>query len=221
MSLDDQTIEHFGQFMQSLALESRRTNSLENRCAICLDLLFNPHLLDPCQHIFCEPCLRRLSGARITKCPMCRARIRRCVYQKGECEEQKKYQNLWLKAFFSLSFPSELADSIRLNNPADFQRRHISEIGQNSGNFPLPPVWRTPREILQEWQDSVVIPEEFILIFILMLTIFMQVCIITLMHVIFHTQQRLPISVLRLIIEIAICFLRMFRLWPSAPDPDE
>ena len=86
MSYDDQTIEYFGQFMQSLESNTRNSNdSPENsRCAICLDLLYLPHLLDPCQHIFCEPCLRRLSGARITKCPMCRARIRRCVYQKGE-----------------------------------------------------------------------------------------------------------------------------------------
>ena len=107
-----------------------------------------------------------------------------------------------------------------MNNPVDFQRRQNSEIGQRSGEFPLPPVQRTPREILQEWQDSVIISEEFMLVFILLVTVFMQVCIVTCLHAIFQNQQRLPISILRLVIEIAICFLRMFRLWPFTTDPD-
>ena len=147
---------------------------------------------------------------------MCRSRIRRCVFQKGKAIISTS-QNYDFTTFF---FSTELADSIKLNNPADFQRRHNFEIGQSSGRFPLPPIWRTPREILQEWQDSVIIPEEFILIFIFLSTIFMQICIITCMHIIFHNRQRLPISIARLILEIAFCFVRMFRLWPFPANPD-
>jgi hypothetical protein len=44
-------------------------------CPICLDLLHRPHSLQPCQHLFCDPCLRRLAGARIHKCPVCRSPI--------------------------------------------------------------------------------------------------------------------------------------------------
>ena len=201
MSYSDEAVEHFGQFMRSLDGEQSPRNSLSlenNRCAICLDLLFNPHQLDPCQHIFCEPCLRRLSGARITKCPMCRTRIQQCIFQRP------------------------LADSLRLNNPTDFQRRHDFEIGQQQ-NFlqhPLPPIWRSPREVLEELLDQYVIPEEGLLILIFISTIFMQICLITLMHAILHNSQRLPLSVFRLVIEIAVCILRMFRIWPFPANPD-
>ena len=211
---DEVTLEYFRQFMQSLENDGnddgaeettttttspRNSLSLENnRCAICLDLLFNPHQLDPCQHVFCEPCLRRLSGARITKCPMCRTRIHRCIFQR------------------------QLADSIRMNNPVDYQRRQTFEIAQqqNSPRYPLPPIWRTPREVLEELLDRYVIPEEGLLILIFISTIFMQICLITFMHVVFHNSQRLPLSVLRLVIEIALCILRMFRIWPFPPNPN-
>ena len=33
-------------------------------CPICYELLHRPHSLNPCKHIFCDPCLRRLNGAR-------------------------------------------------------------------------------------------------------------------------------------------------------------
>ena len=36
------------------------------------------HRLQPCQHLFCDPCLRRQAGARIDQCSVCRSPIRDC-----------------------------------------------------------------------------------------------------------------------------------------------
>ena len=47
-------------------------------CPICWELLHRPHNLDPCDHIFCGPCLRRLARARIHTCPICRSLITDC-----------------------------------------------------------------------------------------------------------------------------------------------
>ena len=55
----------------------------QHQCPVCLDLLYRPHSLDPCRHIFCETCLRRLSQAQIVKCPICRAIIRKCYFNEG------------------------------------------------------------------------------------------------------------------------------------------
>ncbi len=55
-------------------------------CPVCLDLLYEPHKVDPCKHIFCEPCLRRLGckNPMNTSCPMCRQQIVYCEPQRGE-----------------------------------------------------------------------------------------------------------------------------------------
>ena len=52
-------------------------------CPICLELLHRPHSLNPCKHIFCDPCLRRLNGARFHRCPVCRSPIKGCRLGKG------------------------------------------------------------------------------------------------------------------------------------------
>lgn len=31
-------------------------------CPICWELLHRPHRLNPCQNLFCDPCLRRLAS---------------------------------------------------------------------------------------------------------------------------------------------------------------
>ncbi|KAG9488199.1 E3 ubiquitin-protein ligase RNF180 [Eleutherodactylus coqui] len=48
-------------------------------CAVCLDVYFNPYMCYPCQHIFCEPCLRTLARDNPTRtpCPLCRSIITR------------------------------------------------------------------------------------------------------------------------------------------------
>ena len=33
-------------------------------CPVCLDVLHEPFQVDPCGHVFCEPCLRRLGQVR-------------------------------------------------------------------------------------------------------------------------------------------------------------
>ena len=35
----------------------------------------DPQELIPCEHVFCESCLRRLNQARILDCPLCRRQI--------------------------------------------------------------------------------------------------------------------------------------------------
>ena len=47
-------------------------------CPVCLDLLHEPFQVEPCGHIFCEPCLRRLGqkNPMNCSCPLCR-----CVFR--------------------------------------------------------------------------------------------------------------------------------------------
>ena len=44
-------------------------------CGICRDIYLDPQELIPCEHVFCETCLRRLNQARIYNCPICRRQI--------------------------------------------------------------------------------------------------------------------------------------------------
>ena len=44
-------------------------------CSICLDRIHRPHEIDPCKHMFCQPCLIRLKDAGSTNCPLCRGAI--------------------------------------------------------------------------------------------------------------------------------------------------
>ncbi|KAM9743259.1 uncharacterized protein rnf180a [Menidia menidia] len=53
-------------------------------CAVCLDVYFSPYMCHPCNHIFCEPCLRTLakSNPTNTPCPLCRTIITHVFFQK-------------------------------------------------------------------------------------------------------------------------------------------
>ncbi|XP_038045643.1 E3 ubiquitin-protein ligase RNF180-like [Patiria miniata] len=63
-----------------LALLGTSETSVSTRealtCPVCLDLYLNPHRCLPCQHVFCESCLRRLAHTAQTRvatpCPLCR-----------------------------------------------------------------------------------------------------------------------------------------------------
>ena len=96
--IGDQTLDNFREFMQMVEgndewesdeeHDENEVSSLQQidfnlQCPVCLDVLFRPHWLDPCLHIFCEPCLRRLSLARINNCPVCRAPIQECIFNEG------------------------------------------------------------------------------------------------------------------------------------------
>ena len=58
---------------------AEKTNGLVSEidvtCSICLDRLHRPQEIDPCKHMFCQPCLIRLSQAGGTNCPLCRGAI--------------------------------------------------------------------------------------------------------------------------------------------------
>ena len=99
-------------------------------CPICLDLLHRPHSLQPCQHLFCDPCLRRLAGARIHKCPVCRSPIKDC------------------------HFDQELHDSIEDQHQDVYIQRQQAEMNSGIFNLPLPPVRRTVAEIVNEWVEE-------------------------------------------------------------------
>ncbi|KAF6728630.1 E3 ubiquitin-protein ligase RNF180 [Oryzias melastigma] len=53
-------------------------------CAVCLDVYFSPYICHPCNHIFCEPCLRTLAknSPTNTPCPLCRTVITHVFFQK-------------------------------------------------------------------------------------------------------------------------------------------
>ncbi|XP_061116568.1 E3 ubiquitin-protein ligase RNF180 [Conger conger] len=53
-------------------------------CAVCLDVYFSPYMCHPCNHVFCEPCLRTLAknSPANTPCPLCRTLITHVFFQK-------------------------------------------------------------------------------------------------------------------------------------------
>ena len=73
--LCDETLEMFRDFMTMVNVTSLHPG-IDLECAICMDILFLPHELDVCNHIFCLPCLVRLVQTRGPICPLCRAVFR-------------------------------------------------------------------------------------------------------------------------------------------------
>ena len=70
-------------------------------CAICHDLLYKPQRCLPCGHIFCDPCLRRLSSIRNRKCPMCREKIEKCLPSPKLSQKlSEKYTSQYEKRFY-------------------------------------------------------------------------------------------------------------------------
>ena len=67
-------------------------------CPICWELLHRPHRLNPCLHLFCDPCLRRLAVARIHKCPICRSPIKDChLDQELHDSIEDQYQDVYIQ----------------------------------------------------------------------------------------------------------------------------
>lgn len=62
-------------------------------CAVCLDVYFSPYMCHPCNHIFCEPCLRTLAknSPADTPCPLCRTTITHVFFQKGEPRDPRHH----------------------------------------------------------------------------------------------------------------------------------
>ena len=63
-------------------------------CPICWELLHQPHRLNPCLHLFCDPCLRRLARANIQTCPICRAVITGCHLDEGNTNISLKVKRI-------------------------------------------------------------------------------------------------------------------------------
>ncbi|XP_045192522.2 uncharacterized protein LOC123548932 [Mercenaria mercenaria] len=53
-------------------------------CPVCLEMYHMPRTCNPCGHIFCDPCLRRLTGqgSEGIPCPLCRTVIYSCELNK-------------------------------------------------------------------------------------------------------------------------------------------
>merc|ERR1712126_259501 len=61
----------------------------DDQCAVCMDILYKPIKLKPCNHIFCEPCVSNLRSTGIyaeVTCPTCRTNIELSIsdFQKNE-----------------------------------------------------------------------------------------------------------------------------------------
>jgi len=69
-------------------------------CPVCLDLLHEPFQVEPCGHIFCEPCLRRLGqkNPMNCSCPLCRTKIGFCKHLAATSREiREEHEQLYLK----------------------------------------------------------------------------------------------------------------------------
>merc|ERR1719278_1179779 len=69
-------------------------------CPVCLDLLHEPFQVEPCGHIFCEPCLRRLGqkNPMNCSCPLCRTKIGFCKLLAATSREiREDHEQLYLK----------------------------------------------------------------------------------------------------------------------------
>jgi len=69
-------------------------------CPVCLDLLHEPFQVEPCGHIFCEPCLRRLGqkNPMNCSCPLCRTKIGFCKHLAATSREiREEHESLYLK----------------------------------------------------------------------------------------------------------------------------
>ena len=60
------------------------------KCGLCSDILHRPCLVQPCGHLFCEPCLRR---AKINECSTCKTKIDDCKSHQGMYLLYLLYQN--------------------------------------------------------------------------------------------------------------------------------
>ena len=137
-------------------------------CPICLDLLHRPHRLQPCQHLFCEPCLRRLAGARIQNCPVCRSPIKDCHLDQ------------------------ELHDSIEDQHQDEYIQRQQAEMNSGIFNLPLPPVRRTLGEFVNEWLEESLTPDLVELVMLILQILFLIGGVIFMMKLVLDQGEESP-----------------------------
>lgn len=44
-------------------------------CPICLEMATNPHIVKPCEHVFCGDCIALWQGLNHQSCPVCKCKI--------------------------------------------------------------------------------------------------------------------------------------------------
>ena len=107
-------------------------------CAVCLDYFYNPYRC-PCDHVFCESCLRQLYHNRAgnLKCPICRSKVK-YIEPANQVRE----------------------DIDKLKNPA-IKQRALFEKSAKHKKWPLPPIGALPflkrRQTLVPRQDQTLI----------------------------------------------------------------
>merc|ERR1712126_154798 len=58
----------------------------DDRCTVCMDIKYEPITLIPCNHSFCDPCVRTVAQTNpdsIPQCPLCRTHISDCNEDYG------------------------------------------------------------------------------------------------------------------------------------------
>ena len=163
-------------------------------CPICLDLFHLPNSLQPCQHLFCDPCLRRLAKARIHKCPVCRSPIKDCHLDQ------------------------ELHDSIEDQHQDLYIQRQQAEMNSGIFNLPLPPVRRTLAEIVNEWVEESLTPDLQLLAMVI-LSFLIQFGLILVMKLILYQGEESPavaiyesFRAVRRVVTIAKLILRLMAM---------
>ena len=157
-------------------------------CPICWELLHRPHRLNPCLHLFCDPCLRRLARARIHTCPICRCLITDCHLDE------------------------EIHNSIENQHQDVYIQRQQVEMISGIFNEPLPPVRRTLLEIFDQWQEEWLTPD-LLLIAMVTLMVLMQIGIILLLNLIYdHGEEYLVVPSLRPIMRVLTIAKLILRL---------
>ena len=68
-------------------METVEQFKIQLTCQICKEPLFNPAILDPCGHVFCEYCVIGLypdncHAWSIQSCPMCRTSVKQVIFGK-------------------------------------------------------------------------------------------------------------------------------------------
>ncbi|KAK6174660.1 hypothetical protein SNE40_017895 [Patella caerulea] len=87
-------------------------------CPICLEVYHRPHLVQPCGHIFCDPCLRRLTTRTCAEvpCPMCRIIITSCTPEDE------------LSSRVSLTYPDRVAARNRAERKSKSKRNPLPRV---------------------------------------------------------------------------------------------
>ena len=109
-------------------------------CPVCLDILHEPFKVDPCGHVFCEPCLRRLGQKNPMNCtcPLCRQKIFFCKHQAVSSFK------CWVDFSISIYFVQTMSKEIRASHQGLYIKRKKFERSTPVYQYPLPwqPGWR-------------------------------------------------------------------------------